>query len=635
MPKNKLEKLEERLYSRKFEPGKSERFALGKDDAQESKSWEDKEGVSDLIRTHLDDRDKKGKLLKKILVSSIIFFAVAVLVSFFIFFGGRNAVSSKNIGISVSGPSTVAGGEILSLDVTVSNDNNVALRNVVLIVEYPNGTKVALDLSKELTRARETIDKIDARARLTKNFKAVLFGEKEEIKQIKFTLEYRLEGSSALFSKDKFFEILIKSSPVILELNYPNEVNSGKPFEIILSLSSNSLETLKNVLLTATFPFGFSFSDSEPRASDGNNVWKIGDLESGEKKLIKIHGSIIGEDEDERTFNFSAGIEGREQNVIEANFTTSIATIFIKKPFISLSVTIDGKNPEDFSVIPGQKSKVNIVWSNNLPETVNNMKIEAKIEGVVLDRSSVITTEGGFYRSFDNTIVWDRGSDPDFDSVSSGEKGVVGFSFAPISNISSSLRNQKIVLNISASGNISSPTGSKPVSSSISEDIKIYSALGLSGMAVRSIGPFENMGPIPPKADNETTYTIIFSLSSPFNDINSVEVTGSLPSYIAWKNLTSPLNENVTYDENRRVVTWKAGIVRAGLGSGNTRQVAFQISLTPSLSQVGNLVNLLTDIVATGFDQFTNQNQRVTISSITTRTISDPQFKEGDDKVVK
>ena len=61
-------------------------------------------------------------------------------------------------------------------------------------------------------------------------------------------------------------------------------------------------------------------------------------------------------------------------------------------------------------------------------------------------------------------------------------------------------------------------------------------------MAVRSIGPFENMGPIPPKADNETTYTIIFSLSSPFNDINSVEVTGSLPSYIAWKNLTSPLN---------------------------------------------------------------------------------------------
>ena len=159
MPKNKLEKLEERLYSRKFEPGKSERFALGKDDAQESKSWEDKEGVSDLIRTHLDDRDKKGKLLKKILVSSIIFFAVAVLVSFFIFFGGRNAVSSKNIGISVSGPSTVAGGEILSLDVTVSNDNNVALRNVVLIVEYPNGTKVALDLSKELTRARETIDK--------------------------------------------------------------------------------------------------------------------------------------------------------------------------------------------------------------------------------------------------------------------------------------------------------------------------------------------------------------------------------------------------------------------------------------------------------------------------------------------
>ena len=64
------------------------------------------------------------------------------------------------------------------------------------------------------------------------------------------------------------------------------------------------------------------------------------------------------------------------------------------------------------------------------------MKIEAKIEGVVLDRSSVITTEGGFYRSFDNTIVWDRGSDPDFDSVSSGEKGVVGFSFAPISNIS-------------------------------------------------------------------------------------------------------------------------------------------------------------------------------------------------------
>lgn len=634
--KDRLNKLEQELYSRKRGVNIGGRSEFEKQVPPEAQNWREDQNLADLFKKR-GAENKRDSFFKKILITSIVFFVLALLGSLVVFFGGKNSVSSKNIDIEVTGPSAIGGGETLSIDLAVKNSNTVALQDVVLIAEYPSGTKVEGNLTTELSRAREVIGKIEARSQVTKNLKAVLFGEKQEVKNIKFTIEYRIEGSSARFFKDKIYEIGIKSAPVILNLTYSKEVNSNQPFEINIEISSNSAETLRNLLVKAVYPFGFNFQDSGPSPSDGNNTWEIGDLESGKKKVIKLRGILVGQNEEERTFNFSAGLAGtKQENQIETLFTSSAASLKIKRPFIGLSATIDGREIGNFSAVPGQKSKVNIIWSNNLGNNLLDLKIEARLSGEVLDRNSILVTDGGFYRSFDNTIVWDKSTSPDLREVAPGERGVVGFTFAPMANISAVLRNQQIGLNIKINASQLRSGVPEAVFSSISENIKIYSILGFSGRSVRSVGPFENMGPIPPKADQETTYTIILSLSTPLNDIANTTVTGVLPSYVSWKSLVSPTNENVTFDPLNRRITWNPGLIKAGSGTTNTsRQAAFQVGVTPSLSQVGNTINIINDLLASGDDQFTLQTLRASIVSLTTRAVTDPQFKEGDDKVVK
>ena len=76
------------------------------------------------------------------------------------FFLGNNVVSGNNIDILVSGPVSIAGGEVLPLDIEVKNNNNIDLNTVDLRVEYPAGTKSADDQSVDLPRYSETLGDI-------------------------------------------------------------------------------------------------------------------------------------------------------------------------------------------------------------------------------------------------------------------------------------------------------------------------------------------------------------------------------------------------------------------------------------------------------------------------------------------
>ena len=205
----------------------------------------------------------------------------------YVSFGGFNAVSSRNVDISVQGPVAIDGGEELVLDVSITNNNNVSLQNTRLRFEYPEGTRRADNLSVELIRSEEEIGNIAPGEGVTKTVKAVLFGERESIKQIKVSVDYKTQGSNATFTKDKNYEIGIKSAPIVFSIDYPKEVNSNQEMELVVNLTSNSNTPVENLLVRAEYPFGFSFIKSDPQSTFDNNVWNVGSLKPKEKKITK------------------------------------------------------------------------------------------------------------------------------------------------------------------------------------------------------------------------------------------------------------------------------------------------------------------------------------------------------------
>jgi hypothetical protein len=135
--------------------------------------------------------------------------------------------------------------------------------------------------------------------------------------------------------------------------------------------------------------------------------------------------------------------------------------------------------------------------------------------------------------------------------------------------------------------------------------LRLASAASVTSDLYYSSGPFSNKGPIPPQAEKETTYTVTWTLTNPSNDIRGGVVTAKLPAYVTWLGKSMPGSEPVTFNDATGEVRWDAGDLAAGSGlTGLGKTVSFQISLTPSLSQVNTRPELISEAHFSGSDTY-------------------------------
>lgn len=577
---------------------------------------------------------------KKLLIASVTFFVVAAGISAALIFGGHNNISSDNIGIEISGPVTVDGGKELALEVTVSNNNKIDLQLADLRVVFPDGTRKADNLGEELKRLTDPIGDLPAGQSAKKQVRAVLFGQQNEKKQILIEVEYRVVGSNAIFTKDKTLDIVVTSSPVNLTVSSLKEVNSKQDIEFTVDLVSNSSQILKSVIVRGDYGFGFTYTGADPKPFLGQNVWRVGDLQPGEKRSIRVRGRLEGQDGEDRTFHFAVGIQGAgDPKMMQPQFLSVAQTVSIKKPFVSLDLVLDGATGQIVAATAGRSIRSEIVWANNLPTKVRNVRIVAKLGGALLDKSSV-KVANGFYNSVDNTIVWDQKNTKEFVEMSPGDAGRLAFSFASVAQEISALdqfKNAEISVEVSVQGSRTDGVdASEVLATPVAKKVRFASDLAALARATRSVGAFSNTGPIPPKAETQSTYTIIWSLTNTTNSVDGVQAVATIPSYVTWLGNVNPPSENVSFDATTGTVTWNVGEVKSGVGfSSAPRQLQFQVSFVPSVSQVGSAPVLVNDLMIQGTDRYTGTPLQVNRAAVTTRINSDPTYVNGSETVVQ
>ncbi len=626
-----IERLKRNLYSRNENLiPKEKRTPVPPHDNNVRSDW----GDNPSFNLSAEDMVKKNNsFFNKFLLGSFVFFVLALGVAAFIFFGGLNMISSNNLDINIISPSSISSGEELSAGLTVINGNRTDLEEVSLFIDYPDGVESVGDENKLLTHDKIDLGVIPKGKSSEYTIRALLFGEKDAIKTFALRLEYKVKGSNAVFSKEKTFDVVIGSSPLIMDVVYPKEVNSGQLVALTINMTSNSSVPVKNTLIKIEYPYGFTFKDSSIPPYRDNSVWNIGDLKNGDKKSITIQGVLVGQNLEDRSFRISAGSQSADKTKdFDTPLATGIFTMGIRKSFFDLKITT---NPNNVSTV-GQYVPVTIKWQNTLPDKILNAQVKAVISGTAFDRNKVSVSGGGFYQSVNNTIFWDKNTTKNLLSVLPGDSGQVSFNVASLSNLTSGtlVKNPHIDIHISIVGDRS---GSDTATVSSEEDvtIKIASNLGIKARSFRDVGPFKNTGPVPPRADQESTYTLTWTLSNSTNDIKGAVVSATLPTGVVWKGETSPSGEKIEYNSDNRVVTWNVGNVSAGIGYAYApREVSFKVGIVPSLNQVGAEAQLLTDSVANATDLYTEQLISASSQAVTTR-YSDPSFSAGKEMVNK
>ncbi len=634
---SKIEDLKSKLFSKEFHTRIEHRDNFSHSDGREVvDSWAAKDS---LITSKDQGFFTRTSLFKKFFIFSVSFFLMALAYGSYMFFAGGNTVSNNNIDISILGNTFTAGGEELPMQISITNKNTLALDLVDLVIEYPKSSSG--DLAGEIERIRESLGTIPSGAIRNENVRIVLFGEQGSIRPVKVAIEYRVEGSNAIFVKEKTLDININSTPINISVDAPNEVSPNQDIILKIKTSVNATKTAPQILTKVDYPVGFMFTSSEPKPSFGNNVWNLGDLAPGSEKEISILGKMVDVfDGEQKNFKVWTGAQSKnDKTAIDVVFNSIGHTFLIKRPFIEAVFVIGGVKKSEYSIDSKSQISAVIKWTNNLDTKVNNLQIRAKLSGNAIDRKS-IAPEQGFYDSATDTITWDKNYIGDFKEVNPGESGSVRFMFYPISlfsNLGGVSTSPLSSVSVSISGN-QEITGYEPkvLTNSESTKIKIISDVGFANKISYYTGPITNTGPIPPKVQKETTYTVTWSLSNSANPISKAIVRSSLPAWVKFVGPISPAGEDLSYNSSSKEITWNVGNIGKGVGiTSASKEVSFRISFSPSLSQVGTTPLIINEAVLTGHDDFANVDVRVNKAGLNTKPSNDTGFPSGGERVVE
>lgn len=571
-------------------------------------------------------------VFKKFFIGAFIFFIFSVvLVGYKFFISGNNTFSNDLVDLSIVGSSFIPGGQDLPLTIEVANRNPVDFESAVIFLEYPKGSD-----DTEKVREEYNLGVIKSGQIVQKEVTVVLYGEQNSSKKIEARLEYRAKDSNAIIKKSSSLDVTISEVPVSLSMVVPEKISANQTITLRVNMTLNGEKAPKDLALLMNYPIGFEFQDSTPKPSSGNNIFDIPNIKQGQTKEIVISGKILGEVGEERSFHASVGEKDiRDSSRLSYSFNSTSKIVAIDSSAIAVRLSINGTSGGKYIA----SSKENIIgvisWSNNTDKVLRDLEIKANMSGSVYVDENVTTASGGFFDSATDSILWDKNSVDKFASVMPGDSGTVSFSIRA-SNLITTTPNPKLNFNISIRAK--DPSVGNALIEANNQEVSevVYSSNLQFAVASRYRGgPIVNSGPLPPKAEQRTTYTITWSLTNTSNQLKNGTLITRLPPYMNFVGNSVPQNEALSYNASTREVTWNIGDIEAYAGiSGLAREVSFQVELRPSISQIGTQPVLVYESTIKAVDRFTNVELSATRAEVTTNLVNDIGFQTSEASVV-
>lgn len=576
----------------------------------------------------MKQRKKQQSLFKKFFIASCVFVLLAGGVFAYSLFTGTARLSGENIQLNVLTKTVADSGEEISVRVTVINENPVPMENTRLIFKYPTGNTRNADATRDISRNIGTVNPGEVRDEV---FDIALFGEQGVEKPLTAVVEYRLQGSNALFEKITQAPITLRSSVASIIINTQDSLLSGQTIPFRLVVAGNSTSIVRNALLVADYPEGCSFVRSDRNPTLDQNVWYLGDLQPGQQHEFVVDIACSGISESEKTVRFSLGSQSpTNERIIESIYASSLKVVKIGAAFLATSIRING-TPFDSTVSIQQNRDITIAidWENTTDRVIANAQVMLHLSGDVFDQNRV-NPASGFYDSNNRTIIWSANENAAFRAIQPGDKGQLTARVATLGGFSSLAT---LDLGVSLQGVFAGGV-QESIPYAVTAKVPISTDAQFVSEVLHYSGSLQNSGPMPPKVGQETTYTVRWNITNSTNVLNNAVVKTTLPTGINWKGAISPQGENAAlqYNSVTREVTWNVGNVSVGQ---NARTVSFQLGIIPVSGQVGSSPQLTQNTVFTAVDSITRTSVNQTRQPSTTQISVDTTRPGANGRVVQ
>ncbi len=641
-----IENLRDRLYQRGTPGVGSIRHRLTADAKDVPTDWHTSSSVEAIPTTSLEDmvpdtyepvlqaaiptmkKNKKHGYRIKLALLGVAFFGVAMIVSSLFMLFGSNSISGDNISIAVTVPFTVSGGDILPIQVGLTNQNSVPMEAATLIIEYPAGTKSDDENARDLFTERISLDTIEPGQTVNMPLRARVFGEENTEKTLKASVEYRVEGSSARFFKEAEPQtFVISSAPVSVRVDGLQRVSSGQETSLTLTVTSNSQSPLSEVLVKAEYPNGFDFERSSPEPDSGRNAWIITDIAPQSSHTITVTGTVTGQDNDTHVLKFSAGTPSeRDKNNFAAIFANAETSFQIEQAFIDIGVDIDGSSDRVLSVAPNVSASGQITINNTLSNSIYDVRVVVKASGSAYANGVLTGGSGGFFDSTTNTLTWDQSTRSQLAQMRPNATNNISFTVRPLRTVAAEPY-VDVKVDVYAR-RVSESNVAEELLGSVERTVRVSGLADLQSSASHDAVSGSHEGPIPPEADTPTTYTLSYRIESSTSGLSNARVLAPLPLYVTWLDETTG-DGRFEYNQTNRTLIWDVGSVAANSDAA----ASFEVSLLPSTSQIGTTPTLLGRQTLTATDSFTGGAVNASGEVVTTELASEVGFPSGNGRV--
>ncbi len=551
-----------------------------------------------------------SKQKKILIIFSVIFLAILVLSSA-VFYFWLTSFKKSLIDFNISGPTQVSSGEAGTYVISYWNNTNQILQNAVLVLRYPQDAVVGDN------KIIQNIDlgSIGIGGGGKQEIILAFVGPDKSIQKLEAILSYKPQNTTSTFENRASKEVTIDGSALSVDFKTPETTLPNVKNVFVIHYKNNTDKVFQNVSIEATYPNEFNFVSSDQTPVKNNNTWNLGDLNPNEEGDITILGIL----KNAQNANFELAI-GVVKNSGFYKFSQNSFQINLISLPLKMDILVNDQS--NLTVNPGDYLQFKIHYENSAGIAFSDVILKAKLDGLMYNFSSLKTS--GYFNGMDNTITWNAGNLPDFKSLSSNSSGDVEFQInVKPQYIIRTFRDKNFLLQVSAVMETPTVPSSLAVKSlSVVSDLAIKvntkAELKVKGYYFDSI--IKNSGPLPPKVNQTTTYTIHWQITNYSNDINNTIVKAVFPEGVSWLNKKAGAGAaTLEYNDQTNELTWNVGELAAGTGVLlDPFEVVFQVGLTPAANKVNMIVPILGEAALTGDDTFTGNDILVTAPALKT-----------------
>lgn len=548
-------------------------------------------------------------------------------------------VSDEDIVLEVRGVTDVTAGDEVSYVVEFRNDSRVAWQNVEVAVSVPAGFRLSEsqpplpETSEAVAERRELVYQVGTLAPDQTSQIALrgrLIGEEEAVAVVQAEITLTPENfPSGRFTKTAVATTRITAMPVDVSIDAPPAVGAGERLRAVIHVRNSGSEPLTGAVLRLAPDAGVELAVEDEEFSDGFDVrageWKlesIGALAEATRTVVLF---VQGEPGEKRHLTVQVGVQDEEEVFVQREVTHVLS---VSASELAVEQLYNGSN-EPFVVFPEGKVEGRIRYANTGTAGLRNVIVAVQFEGAGLDARELELRQGA-YDPTASRITWTSASVPQLALLQPGESGTLDFSFAilPSADFPRTETNFALVSMATIdSEDLPTPPGQEKKVISDRMVMSVGTHLTLDAVAFYDDGRLgiTSTGPLPPRANQTTTYTVRLRLGSTLNDVGEARVVATLPDGVGYTGKTVVSQGTVQFDDRSRQVTWTIPLLAGGAGRVRpAEELHFQVSITPGANLIDTVVPLLQRLEGQGQDQFIEQLVNIAVPTLPTTQTAAP-----------